>query len=169
MTARAIVIACLVLLLQPHAHAQETNANEASIRELLLVTDAKQLLDRMWVQMDLIMENSMKQALSGQPVTPAQQVVLDDMRKQMGALLKEELAWEVFEPLMIDVYLNTFTEEEVQGMLQFYKSPAGRAVVTKMPAVMQASMQAVQGPIAAMQPKLRKLQEDTVRKLMEAK
>jgi hypothetical protein len=115
------------------------------------------------------MENSMKQALSGQPVTPAQQVVLDDMRKQMGALLKEELAWEVFEPLMIDVYLNTFTEEEVQGMLQFYRSPAGRAVVTKMPAVMQASMQAVQGPIAAMQPKMRKLQEDTVRKLMEAK
>lgn len=168
MIVRSLLLACLLLSVQHQANAQESMASEASIRELLVLTDAKKMLDGMWAQMDSIMEASMKQALAGQTVTATQQTILDDMRKKMVALMQDELSWAFFEPLMIDIYRTSFTENEVQGMLQFYTSPAGKAVMAKMPAIMQASMQAAQGRAASLQPKMRKLQEETLRKLEEA-
>jgi hypothetical protein len=53
-------------------------------------------------------------------------------------------------------------------MLQFYKSPSGKAVIAKMPAVMQSSLQAAQARLASLMPKLKQLQEETVVRLQEA-
>jgi hypothetical protein len=168
MIVRSLLLACLLLSVQHQANAQESMASEASIRELLVLTDAKKMIDGMWTQMDSMMEASMKQALAGQTVTAAQQTILDDMRKKMVVLMQDELSWTFFEPLMMEIYRTSFTENEVQGMLQFYASPAGKAVIAKMPAIMQASMQAAQGRVASFQPKMRRLQEETIRKLEEA-
>lgn len=168
MIVRSLLLACLLLSAQQQANAQEPMASEASIRELLVLMDTKKVINGIWVQMDSIMETSMKQAMAGQTLTAAQQAILDDMRKQMVALMEDELSWTFFEPLMIDIYRTSFTESEVQGMLQFYKSPAGKAVIAKTPAVMQASMQAAQSRTESLQAKMRKLHEETVRKLKEA-
>ncbi len=168
MNIRTLAVTCLLLAGQPHAHAGDAGASEASIRELLVLTDSESMIDNLWAQVEAMMESASKQALAGRPVTEAQQVILDDMHMEMLALLREELSWPVYEPMMIDIFRSTFTEEELQGMLAFYRSPAGRAVTAKMPAVLQASMQFAQGRMSSLQPKLLQLQEDTARRLKEA-
>lgn len=168
MIARSLLLIFLFLCVPDRAHAQEPMAGEASIRELLALTEVEKMIDGLWAQMDSIMETSMKQALAGQSVTPAQRAVIDDMRAKTVALLKDELSWSIFEPMMLEIYRTTFTESEVQGMLEFYRSPTGKAVIAKMPVVMQASMQATQGRMASLQSKMREIQEETVRKLKEA-
>ena len=37
---------------------------------------------------------------------------------------------------MIKAYTDVFTDEEIDGMLKFYLSPVGRAMVQKYPALM---------------------------------
>ena len=42
--------------------------------------------------------------------------------------------------LSIPPYVKHFSEEELNGMLEFYKSPLGKAVLEKMPAVQYETM-----------------------------
>jgi len=163
---KALALGLLALLIALPLRAEE--ANDKTVRELLAVTQTQKLMDGMIAQMDAMMQASMKQALAGRTVSPDQQRILDDTRAQMVALFKNEMAWETFEPLMIDIYRKTFTEEEVKGMLDFYKSPAGQAVIAKMPAVMQASMQMAQSRMGAMMPKMKKIQDDAMGRLKAA-
>ena len=56
---------------------------------------------------------------------------------------------------------RTFTRRQrlpiIQGMLAFYRTPAGQAVIEKMPLVMQNTMQAVQERMGAMMPAMQKM------------
>lgn len=168
MTFRMPLIALLLLVAPSMAPAEDQGARESSVRKLLVVMESRKMIDDMWPQMEAMMANAIQQALDGQEVSTAQQAILDDMQKEMIALMKEEMTWESYEPMMLDIYQKSFTENEVQGMLEFYRSPAGRAVTAKMPLVMQATVEAMQVKLVPFQLKLRALQEETLAKLKEA-
>src|SRR5256885_11583611 len=97
-----------------------------------------------------------------------QQKILDDMGRQIGSLVKAELNWPAIEPLMIDVYRNTFSQHEVDGMLAFYRSEAGQAVIAKLPTAMQQSMTGIQSHAQALTPKIVQLEKDTAAQLKAA-
>jgi hypothetical protein len=116
-------------------------------------------------QMDEMMKNAMQQALQGQTVTPKQQKVIDDMQTKTVAVLKEELNWESLEPLYIQIYSESFSQEEIDGMLTFYETPAGQALIKKMPVVMQKSMVEMQKRMGTLMQKLQKIQQDALSEL----
>jgi len=49
-----------------------------------------------------------------------------------------------FVELCVPIYERNFSEEEIDGMLTFYRSPVGRSVVVKLPQVTQESLAAGQ-------------------------
>jgi hypothetical protein len=147
------------------AIAAEAPASETSVRELLTITQSQKLVDGTMGQVDAMMQRSMKQALAGQTLTADQQRIMDNMRTKMIALFREDMKWETLEPMFIDIYKQSFTQQEVDGMLDFYRSEPGQAVIAKMPLVMQNTMQAMQGRMAVMLPKLQQLQQDAIAEL----
>lgn len=80
----------------------------------------------------------------------------------MMAALKEMLDWNKLEPLYVRVYQKSFTQSEVDGMIAFYKTPAGQAVISKMPAVMQNTMNEMQQMMGPMMQRLQKMQQEVV-------
>jgi len=165
---KSFSLTLLGLLVALPLQAQEPRPSAASVRELIAVMDAQKMTDGMFTQLDSAMQAGMQQALVGLTLNADQQKILDDMRTKWVTLFKAELAWTTFEPMLIDIYQQSFTDQEVNGMLQFYKSPSGKAVIAKMPAVMQSSLQAAQARLASLMPKLKQLQEETVVRLQEA-
>lgn len=163
-----VALALLCLSVGLPVHAQDPQASEASVRKLLEVTESKKMLDGLYAQLEEAMQAQMQQAMDTKTLNSAQQKILDDTRKKMIGLFKAEMAWSTFEPILVGNYRKAFTESEVQGILQFYDSAAGKAFITKMPDVMQASMEAAQGRMTALVPKLQKLEDDTVAKLKAA-
>ncbi len=153
-----------VVLLGPLA-ATAAAPSEASVRELLVAMESKNLLDGMWNQLDTMTKASAQRMLAGEPPTPEQRKIIDDMQERTLALFREEFTWESLEPVLIDTYVHTFTQHEIDGMLAFYKSDVGKAAIAKMPSAMQSSMQAVQARMAGLQVKLQQLQRDTYEKL----
>ena len=147
------------------AIAAEPPASEASVRELLTITQSQKLVDGTMGQVDAMMQRSMEQALAGQALSADQQKIMDNMRTKMIALFRENMKWETLEPMFVDIYKQSFTQKEVDGMLDFYKSEPGQAVIAKMPLVMQNTMQAMQGRMAVMLPKLQQLQQDAIAEL----
>ena len=143
----------------------DTPPSDALVKELLTVTQPQKLLDQVMAQMDGVMQNSMLQAMPDQKLTPEQDSIMAEMRSKMVALIRESMSWEIMEPLYIDIYQKSFTQQEVEGILVFYRSDAGQAVIAKMPQVMQGTTQLTQTVLSTMMPKIQLLVRQSVEKL----
>lgn len=160
---------CLLLAtLSPVFAASAAPADEASVRELLEVTKTRQILDQVYEQMDTMYAGSMRQAFGG-TLSADQEARVARLSSRMMALMKKELSWDVLAPIYIDIYTKTFTEEEVQGMLAFYRTPGGQAVIDKMPLVMQHSMEAMQSRMGSLVPAMQKMLAEELQQEAPAK
>jgi hypothetical protein len=83
--------------------------------------------------------------------------------------MKEELSFAKVKDIYIQAYRETFTQDEVNGVIAFYKSPAGKAIAEKNPTVMQKAGTLMQARIGPMAQKLQKMQEDFVKELSTTK
>ncbi len=143
-------------------HAADSKPTEQSIRKLLTVTDARKILDTMMAQFDGSIEAGMQQALQGRTVTPDQQKMMENMRHNIMKIFKEELSWESLEPIYIQAYRDSFTQKEIDGMLAFYNSQAGQAMIKKMPVVMQNTMVLMQKRMGPFLQKIQKMEQETI-------
>jgi hypothetical protein len=150
------------------AVAQDARPSEASIRQLFEVMHSSKLLDAYVTQIDGTVRASMQQAFAGQQPTPRQQKIMDDLGRNIASLVKEELNWKSFEPMMIEVYRNTFSQLEVDGMLTFYRSETGQAVIAKLPTAMQQAMTSMQSHVKTLTPRIMQLEKDSAAQLKAA-
>jgi hypothetical protein len=134
---------------------------DASLHELLEVMDAKRLVAEIRRQVDGMMAGMLQKQLQGQSMSPQQSQKLDALRAKVAALLNQELDWSVLEPMYIKIYGDSFSQSEIDGMTAFYRSPAGHAVVQKLPLVMQSAMTAMQQRMAALIPKIQQMAQVT--------
>ena len=152
-----LLVSTLFLATLGHAHAAP--ASSESVETLLTVTKSDALMDSMYAQMEQSMRLAMKQAASGKTLTAEQQQIVDQMSGQLVALMRSELNWAKLKPLYIQIYAENFEQDEVDGLIAFYRSKAGQAFVTKMPLVMQKSMDIAQSQLQVLMPKIRQLVE----------
>jgi len=168
-TLRTVLIALLMLLALPAVlaqKAQDTRPTEKSVRELLALMQARNMINTAMKQMDATMRPMMQKALAGrQQLSEREQQIVGDAHERIQAVMREELRWDNFEPMMISAYRNTFSQKEVDGMKAFYSSPIGQAVIAKMPLVTQQTMQAMQGRMVDMIPRIQQIQMDMAAQL----
>lgn len=143
-------------------------ASENSIRTLLNITESRKLVDGIKAQTEGMMDITIKQSLAGKQPSPKQTQAINKMKKNTVAVLQTEMSWNKLEPMYVRLYKETFTQEEVDGMIAFYKTPAGKAVITKMPMLMQKTMIEMQKTMVTMMPKLQQVQQQFVADMKEA-
>ena len=66
---------------------------------------------------------------------------------------------------MVDLYTQTFTEQELKDLVKFYESPLGKKVLREMPKVTQQSAQLAQQSLEPAVPVVNKLLEDMTKEL----
>lgn len=165
---KLVVTVVFAVFASQAALAQNAKPSEASIRQLFEVMHSSKLLDAYVTQIDDTVRTSMQQAFAGQQPTPQQQKIMETLGRDIASLVKEELNWASFEPMMIEVYRNTFSRHEVDGMLRFYRSEAGQAVIAKLPAAMQQTMTSMQSHVRTLTPKIMQLEKDSAAQLKAA-
>ena len=138
---------------------------EASIKQLLEVAQAHKLVDSVMMQMDNLMQQTIAQATKGQKISPKIQEDIDQRRAELLVMMKELLDWKKLEPMYVRIYQKTFTQPEVDGMIAFYKTPAGQAVMSKMPAAMQNTIDEMQSAMGPVMQKMQQMQQDVVAKI----
>jgi hypothetical protein len=148
------------MILLATAPLQAQAPSDASIRELLVLSKSQSLIETTWGTLDGHMEAGMREALKGRTLTAEQEKRLADFRSRAVGIIKEEMSWERLEPMFIDVYKATLTQAEIDGISQFYRSPAGQALINKMPQVMDHTMKLVMGRMQVVRPRLEALQKE---------
>ena len=86
----------------------------------------------------------------------------------MVSIIREALDWSKVEPLLVEAYRNTFTQEEVDAMLKFYTSPVGQSVGAKLPAASQQTMQLMQQRMREIIPQIAAVQKDAAERIKAA-
>jgi uncharacterized protein len=160
----ATVLVC-ILISAGAAAANNAPASDASIREMLELTNAQQMIAGMKGQMSAMMNTAMQNAAKGQSTTPERQAILDRMSAKMSAVISDMLNWDQLLPIYLRTYRDSFSQDEIDGVIKFYKSAAGQAYVKKLPLVMQNVMREMQGFLQPVQEKMIAIQRESMQEL----
>lgn len=152
---RKLLVALLWCALVATAAAQQPT--DESIDRLFTVLNTEGMMNNMMSSMDRISQTMMQQ--SGRQPTPADEA----LRERMKALTLEEMSWANMKPKLAQVYRESFTQEEIDGLIAFYESPVGRSYVAKMPLVMAKTMQVSQQQMQSLMPKLKAIADEARR------
>ncbi len=154
---------CLALL----ASALATHAappSDQSIEQMLNVMHVQTMLEQMLTQMDSGMQQGMEQglqqSLKGKEPSAAQKAKIAGFQKKLSGIMKDELSYAKMKDVYLKVYRETFTQEEINSIITFYSSPAGKALVEKVPVAMQKAGALMQERIAPMAQKIQTMTED---------
>jgi uncharacterized protein len=135
-------------------------ARAAKAEEYLRVSHTEQMLSQSMSTMLTQTKSGMLQQMFGVTLTPEQTKASEELQDKLAVILTNALSWEKLKPLYIKVYADAFTEEELDGIIAFYKSPAGQAMIAKTPALMTKSAELVQQQMATAMPEIQKLMKD---------
>jgi hypothetical protein len=162
-----LAIPCFAL-----SYSIAASPSDQSINELLGVMNMPHMMDQMLANVDQGMKTGMQQglqqSLQGRELTAEQKAEVEKFQKKLMGIMRDELAFDKLKDIYVKVYRETFTQEEIDGLVAFYKSPAGKAYVEKLPAVMQRAGAEMQSRIGPMIQKLNVMQQEFLRGLEKA-
>jgi uncharacterized protein len=158
------LFSCL-LSISTLANVLTAEPSAESVKELLAHSGANQMVEMTKAQMSGAVGGQIQQAMQGHAMTPEIQAILQSASAKTQEILNAELTWESVEPLFVSVYQSTMTQEEVDGITAFYQTPAGKAMVEKMPQLMQLSGQRLQQQLGPIAQQLQTLQQETLLQL----
>jgi len=160
----------LLALLCPTLYAADpAPPSDASLKKLLEVAQAHQTLDALKGQLDSMMQNIFQQVTAGQKVTPEMQKSFDQGRAEASAMFNEIMTWEKMEPIYLRIYRKSLSQSEVDGLIAFYQTPAGQAMIHKLPVIMQNSMAEVGQLMGPMMKRAEQMQKELMAEAQAAK
>ncbi len=131
---RVVAIVCCALWLAVPARAAEIAPDkEIAIRELFEVTNTMAMTEQVSrAMLPQFMAQIRKSApnISQSDADKLSAVILEEFQKSTASLMK----------MMVALYDKNFTLEEIRAAIAFYKTPAGRSMIAKTPALMAQSM-----------------------------
>lgn len=136
------VVALTCLLATPAmAHAEPSTKTLGLTRR---VVEAMHVEQTMAPMIRAIMQQQMDMIVAQrQNLTDQQKTLLSGaLSEAVGEMMDAGLMSRVMDKL-IPAYADVYSEEELQGMLTFYESPVGQAVLRKMPLLAPAATKAM--------------------------
>jgi uncharacterized protein len=127
----------LALFLSFQTLAADSVPTDQSIKNLLDAMNAKQMLEKVRSQNASSVKSSILSQLGGKQINPQQEKVLNATAEKISSIMAEVMTWENFQTIYSSLYKKNFTQDEVNALTAFYKTPAGKSAMNKMPAVTQ--------------------------------
>lgn len=137
---------------QPILRADEASKT-AKAQELLGLMQGDQMMKMVEPMMKRMLAQVDRPDLSAE-----QRAKLAETKEKVLALIGDRLNRAT--PALAKVYTDTYTEDEIEGVLAFYKSAVGKAFLEKMPQVMQRSVPVMMELMGSLQPEIQKITEE---------
>ena len=145
------------------AHADEA-AKIAKIEQIFTLSRIDKVLGQSLSMIGNQMKSAALQRTFHGPLSPAQQKLANEFQDKLNQVLAPVITWDNLKPIYVNLYAKNFTEPEIDGILAFYKSSAGQAMVTKSPQLMSEANQTVRQRVVAVQPKVQVLMKEYMEK-----
>lgn len=158
---RAVLAGMMAMAAAEPAEAQTPASKQAKIERILILTNADATMEQSF--------NAMKQLFAGQMDSsklPAEaRGRAAAMRDRLMSFIQSKMSLDTMKPRLTKLYDETYTDEELTGILAFYESQAGRAFLEKMPTLMEKTMRMTQDLLQELQPEIQKLVMEEISKI----
>lgn len=152
MRAAAVASLCSVAMSWPSS-ALAAPPTEASLNELFELFDSARTMDRALAPAIEVFKSEtdklVKTAIDSGKLTPAQRAALDQLPVKLEGMLRADVSWAKFRVQLMRVYGEVYEQHEVEGLIAFYKSDAGRALGSKSLELLQRTKVAITDMVAA--------------------
>ena len=143
--------AVCVLVLAGTSHSDDAT-RKAKAEELMVLMKVKQTMEKSFEAMKQMMPMQLQQM----GVAPGDAAEKEKVMKLTMDIITEEMSWDKIKDEMIAVYAEILTEQELQGLIDFYGSPVGKAFIEKQPELMTRSMRISQSRMMVVMPMIKK-------------
>lgn len=135
-----MILCCFVVAFNASAEVP----SDAQLDELFRVTNVESLVMDTRNQLEGNIKAGVQQAKSQAQIPPALvpevNKLIDTTVPKFVQRAQEQLSWANMKPKYVQLYRESFTQQEVADMISFYNTPSGQSVINKMPALMQKIM-----------------------------
>ena len=153
---RILTLILLTTLVTISTAVASPESHRQAVEEMLAISRVDQMLEPM---MDNVM-SVMQQQMSQVNIPEDKKPIVDKYNQKIIETLRHEMRWENMQEDFVALYLDVYSEEEIRGLTDFYKTPLGQKMLDKMPELMQASMQISQGLLQQTLPKIQQLSQE---------
>src|SRR6185312_907620 len=153
---RSAAVSALVfaLALPTIARADEASQRTKAEELMTLLNTQKvtqQIADTITKQVDEAADRA-----AGADATPEQKAKVEDFKKTAAQVIDAKLGWVAMKPTVTDLYMKSFTEDQLDSIIAFYKTPAGAALLEKLPQINSQFGQIGNSRVADMRSELQK-------------
>ena len=156
-------IAALVVMITvaPCCARADGASKQVKVRELLMTMHMDHTVDSMMhsIATQLLENPGMDR------MTPAQKKLTQEFQDQAMKIVSDRVSWKAVEPDYVKLYENTYSEQEIDGMLAFYKSPTGQAMLAKAPQLSAGVVQIVHSRMGDYQSKMQALEDEYMKQM----
>lgn len=163
-TLRLITFVVLAICMAASARADESS-KRAKVHELFAVLHTDQTVDQVMNTVMKQVSANTAQMTGATELPPEAKAKLDDFQKQVFALVSNQVGWQAMEPEYTELYVQTYTEQELDGILAFYKSPEGASMIAKTPGLVEKSVALSQERMKAVMPQLMQLLQEFAKRM----
>ena len=129
------------------------------VRELLAAMHLEETTNRLEQAEEARIDATSRQQLAGVTLDADQKKSYDEFRRKVVDLLRSSATWKALEPDFNKLYSDAYTEDEIGGILAFYRTPVGRTMLAKTPELTEQSLAISQRRMAELTPKIQELVE----------
>tara|TARA_R100001143_G_scaffold2112_2_gene4950 strand:+ start:4147 stop:4734 length:588 start_codon:yes stop_codon:yes gene_type:complete len=141
-----------IALLSGQASADSANHATQAERFLELVN-----ADRLSVPVYGQVQQMFAQRFEQTRAPESKRALLEQYQSKADAALDKAIGWEKVKPDLIKLYTDTFTEQELTQLNDFYESALGKKMLTKLPELNARSAQVTQAKLESAVPQVNKL------------
>ena len=159
----ALALPLLILTLLPAPLARADDASKiAKIHEFFRITKMGELTDHTMNVTFKQITTRLTGRLAGAQLTPSQRRQVEEFTVKVRNLITTNLSWEKLEPEYTKLYADAYTEQQIDDLIAFYKTPTGQVVIEKAPMLTQQASEIARQHLTAAMPELKQLSDDPV-------
>jgi hypothetical protein len=140
-------------------------AADASVERLVAMSITRETIVSMQRQVESTEWVVIRQSLDRANLGPAADAAVADLKARIAAAVAGQFSEANIRGIFVRAYVETFSREEIDAIIAFLETPAGRAYIAKKPALIGnvgAALQQEMGPFAL------RLQQDVAESLQKA-
>jgi hypothetical protein len=167
---RPIIVCAAALLAAGSAlpcRADEVS-KKAKVEEFFNLTKLDQTIRQ---SMDLVMgqmKAGFMQEMLGVKLPPEAEKTVAVAQEKVGRIVTDAMDWSKVKPLYLKLFVEAYSEEELDDMLVFYRSKTGQSMVAKQPELMSKAATAMQAHLATVLPEIQRVMKETIADAMKS-
>jgi hypothetical protein len=162
---RYVAVLLMVLTVGCCCARADEASKRAKAEQLFMLLHMDTMMDQLMIGVKKQVQQITQSMPGADQATPEQKKQVADFQQRVMDLVNQKIGWKALEPDFISLYASTYTEEELDGIIAFYKSPVGQKMMEKTPELMSKSTQITQQKMSELQPQLNQMVQDFMKQM----